>query len=451
MRKNIFILFVFLSCVIKAQEKEIYLSMQDAIDYAIENNYENRIASNDIKSAIKRKLETKAIGLPQLNGSINYQQWINQQVAPTDASNFIGPEGEGQYLTLAFTPKPSINPSLTLTQLIFDGSYLVGLQSAKTYLKISEQAKLKTASVVKEAVINAYGNVLVAEKSIGILERNKKVNDRLLNGAREAFKNGLAEQEDAERFEIFEGNLINSIKNAKRMKDIAYQMLNFSIGRDVHTALKLTDTLEDLVIENTKLDLLGMSFNLENHIDYKIAENSRVSSELLLKLEKSKALPSLGAFVNVGATNFFDTFRILDTQEDKRWFGYSLIGANLTVPIFSSFSRSARTAQAKIALENADIAIERTKQQLRLQTAQARSNYDLSIATYEIAKKNLNLAERIEKKQQIKFNEGVTTSFQLLQAQQELYLQQNNYVQSMLNVIAKKTALENALNLPLKK
>ena len=449
MRKNIFVLFVFLSCgLLKAQEKEESLSMQEAIDYALENNYDNKIAANDVKAAIKRKLETQAIGLPQLNGAIDFQQWINQQVSPVEASAFGGNEGE--YLALAFTPRPSLTPSLTLTQLIFDGSYLVGLQSAKTYLKISEQAKEKTELAVKEAVINAYGNVLVAEKSIEILEGNKKVNDRLLNGAREGFKNGLAEQEDVERFEIFDGNLINSIRNAKQMKEIAYQMLNFSIGKDIYTKLKLTDNLEDLVVKNTSLELIGETLDVENHIDYKIAENSRLSNELLLKLEKSKALPTLGAFATLGATNYFDTFNVVG-EGDKNWFGYSLVGASLTVPIFSSFSRSAKTAQAKIELENADIELERTKQQLELQTEQARSNYDLSIANYETAKKNLGLAQRIEKKQQIKFDEGVTTSFQLLQAQQELYTQQNNYVQSMLNVIAKKTTLENALNLPLKK
>jgi len=443
---------MFLSCsLLKAQENEVHLSMQEAIDYAIENNYDNKIATNDIKTAIKKKLETQAIGLPQLNGKIDFQQWINQQVSPVEASAFGVEGGEGQYLTLAFTPKPSLNPSLTLTQLIFDGSYLVGLQSAKTYLKISEQAKEKTLSVVKEAVINAYGNVLVAKKSIEILEGNQKVNDRLLNGAREAFKNGLAEQEDVERFEIFEGNLTSSIRNANRMKDIAYQMLNFSIGKDIYTKLNLTDTLEDLVVKNTSLELLGKPFDLKNHIDYQIAENTRSSNELLLKLEKSKVLPSLGAFATLGATNYFDTFTLLETGEDKSWFGYSLVGASLSIPLFSSFSRSAKTAQAKIALENSDIAIERIKQQLNLQTEQARVNYDLSIVNYETAKKNLNLAERIEKKQQIKFDEGVTTSFQLLQAQQELYTQQNNYVQSMLNVIAKKTTLENALDLPVKK
>ena len=120
------------------------------------------------------------------------------------------------------------------------------------------------------------------------------------------------------------------------------------------------------------------------------------------------------------------------------------------MPIFSSFGRSSRTAQAKIELENADIRLEEAKQKLNLQVETAKSEYQLGIENYETAKKNLALAERIEKKQQVKFFEGISSSFDLLQAQNQLYTQQNNYVQSMLNVIAKKAQLENALNIPLK-
>jgi len=127
-----------------------------------------------------------------------------------------------------------------------------------------------------------------------------------------------------------------------------------------------------------------------------------------------------------------------------------MFGVNLNIPIFSSLGRSAKTAQAKIELESADIRLEEIKQQLNLQTQSAKSEYQLSIENYESAMKNMKLAERIEKKQQIKFFEGISSSFDLSQAQNQLYSQQNNYVQSMLNVISKKAALENALNIPLK-
>jgi outer membrane protein TolC len=168
----------------------------------------------------------------------------------------------------------------------------------------------------------------------------------------------------------------------------------------------------------------------------------------MVKLEKSKALPSLGAFINYGNQAFSDSFSFLNG--DQQWFGSSLLGVSLNVPIFSSFSRRAKTAQAKIALENADIRLEETKQHLSLQAQKAKSEYQLSIENYSTTKKNVGLAERIEKKQRIKFFEGISSSFDLLQAQNQLYAQQQNYIQSMLDVIAKKATLENALNIPIK-
>lgn len=442
MKKYIYSVFIIIfSSALYSQEK-MSLSMQEAIDYAIKNNYENKIASNDIRAAEKRKWETTTIGLPQINGTVDYQNWLKQQVQLADFNN------DGVDEELLFGKKQSLAGTVTLTQLLFDGSYLVGLQSAKTYLKISKQAKEKTELVTKEAVVTAYGNVLVAEKSIEILESNKKVNKRLLKGAKLGYENGLAEEEEVEQFEITKGNLENSIRNAVRMKQIAYQMLNLTLGNKIETELVLTDSLEDLLLTNVSLSLLATDFNLNNHIDFKIAENSRESNRLLMKLEKSKRLPTLSAFINYGASAFSDNFTFL--RGSQKWIKSSLFGVSLNIPLFTSFGGEAKIAQTKIALENSDIELEQTKQRLNLQAAQARSNYQYSIENYETAKKNLNLAERIENKHQIKFKEGVSTSFELLQAQQQLYAQQNSYVQAMLDIITNKTLLENALNTSVK-
>ena len=156
----------------------------------------------------------------------------------------------------------------------------------------------------------------------------------------------------------------------------------------------------------------------------------------------------MSAFVNYGANANSNDFDFLKGSQE--WFDYSLLGVSLNVPIFSSFGRRSKTARARIELENAEIKSEDVRQKLLLQSETAKSDYQLSIESFQTAKKNLSLAERIEKKQQIKFFEGLSSSFDLLQAQNQLYTQQNNYVQSMLNVIASKAQLENALNIPIK-
>lgn len=422
-----------------SQEQEMNLSLNEAIDYAIKNSYNNKVANNDIEAAIKRKWETTTIGLPQINGTVNYTNNLKQQFPGVDFD---------QDGTVDFGARHNVTGTVTLEQLLFDGSYLVGLQSAKTFLKITEQAKEKTELATREAVINAYGNVLVAEERIEILKRNLTTVNRQLRGAKEGYKNGLTELETVEQFEITQGNIIAQQRNADRNKEIAYKLLNLSLGSPIDTQLQLTDSLDDLVINNTDLQLLSTSFNLNNHIDYKIAENDRESSRLLLKLEKSKALPRLNAFINYSQLANSNSFSFFESSQ--QWIPTSVFGVGLNVPIFSSLGRSAKTQQAKIALESADIRLEETVQRLSLQEAQARSNYQLSIENYQTSKKNLNLAERIEQKQKIKFDEGVTTSIDLLQARNQLYAQQNNYLQSILDIIANKAKLENALNIPIK-
>ena len=425
-----------------AQEKTLNLSLKEAVDFAIENSYNTKASKNNIKSAHKKVWETTTIGLPQIGGKVEYQNWIKQQVNLADFN------GDGTDEVFVFGKKQGVNAFLTVQQLLFDGSYLVGLQASKTYLKISKQANKKTELQTREAVINAYGNVLITENSINILKGNIKILEKNLSDAKKIYENGFNEEEDIEQLEITLGNLKNQLNGVIRMKGISYKMLNLSMGSPIETSLILTDSLDSLAESNINLELISASFNFSNHIDFKISENDRESKRLLMRLEQSKALPSLSAFVNYGYSGFSDTFSFFDNNQ--KWFASSQFGVRLNIPIFSSLGGTSKTAQARIALETADIKLEETKQRLSLLAEKAKSEYQLSIESYITAKRNVSLAERIEKKQRIKFFEGISSSFDLLQAQNQLYAQQQNYIQSMLDVIAKKVSLENALNLPIK-
>ncbi|MBT4779386.1 MAG: TolC family protein [Polaribacter sp.] len=414
------------------------ISLNEAIDFAIENSYNTKASKNGISSAKETVRETSATGLPQINASFDYQNFLKQPVSLADFND------DGIDEQFVFGKKQNLSASVTLSQLIFDGSYLVALQASKAYLKISEQANEKTEILTREAVVNAYGAVLVAEKSLLILAGNVNILEKNLHDAQKIYENGFNEQEDVEQLEITLGTLKNQRNNLEKMKGIAYQMLNLALGNSINTVLVLTDSLDTLATTNIDLGLLSETFNFSNHIDFKIAENDRESKRLLMQLERSKALPSLSAFVNYGNQAFSDSFSFFNRSQ--QWFDSSLLGVSLKVPIFSSFSRKARTAQARIALETSDIRLEETKQRLSLMAQKAKNEYQLSVENYTTAKRNVQLSERIEKKQRIKFFEGISSSFDLLQAQNQLYTQQQNYVQSMLDVIAKKVALENALN-----
>ncbi|GAA3601186.1 TolC family protein [Flavivirga amylovorans] len=418
-----------------SQEGTKSFSLQEAIDFALENNRTAKNATLDIKAAEKQKWETTTIGLPQINGKIDYQNNVKQQF---DAIDF---DQDG---VIDFGAKQSIIPSIRMDQLLFDGSYLVGLQSAKVFLEISKNAKEKTDLEIRKAVINAYGNVLLAEESVKILERNIAVLKKNLNETTKIYENGLEEEESVEQLQITLSSVESNLSNTSRLKTLAYQMLNITLGTEINSKTILTDNLESLTAQNITIDLLNAEEKIENTIDFKIAENDKVSKELLLKLEKSKALPTLSAFANATYVGNNQKFRFLDS--DQIWAGTAAFGVSLNVPLFSSGGRSASTQRARINLEKAKEDLTETQQKLKLQIASAKSDYQFAIEDYDNKKQNLNLAERIEQKNQTKFFEGIASSFELRQAQTQLYSSQQEFLQAMLDVINKKAELETVLN-----
>jgi outer membrane protein len=424
--------------IIQAQDKKgsYSFNLQQAIDHALQNNYSAINANRDIEAAKQKKWETTTIGLPQINGNVNYQNSFQIQQSQIIVN--------GQPTTIAFGNYNTMDAKASLNQLIFDGSYLVGLQSARTYLKISENAKVKTNQELREIVINSYGNVLLADESVAILEKNKAILGKTLNDTKEVYKNGLIEEENVEQLQITLSSINSSLEYSKRMKTIASNMLKLVLGIDLSSDLQLTDNLTTLAQSNFDLALLKEDFNVTNNIDYQIGKNTQESKRLLMLYEKSKALPSLGAVVNLGTNTFGDEFTMF--QGDQKWYTYSNLGLNLNIPIFSSFGRSSRTQQAKIALEQSKTQLKETEQKLILQFEKAKSDYEYSLEQFATAKSNLSLAERIENKQQIKFTEGLSSSFDFTEAQQQLYTKQQDYLQSMVDVINKKATLEKILN-----
>ena len=447
-----------------AQEVPSNFTLQEAIDYALANNRQAKNAARDIEAAKQQKWETTATGLPQINATVNYQNFLKQQVSLlpnaffdpfsqirnldeyySELSSPTGiPEIEPGFTEVIFGTKQNVNATATVSQLLFDGSYLVGLQSAKVFLEISKNAKDKTDLEVRKGVINAYGNVLLSEESVLIYEKNIAVLKKNLDETTKIFENGLEEEESVEQLQITLSNLESSLNNAKRLRGIAYQMFNITLGLDYNADVTLTENLEDLTQKNISLESLTRDNDITETIDYKIAENDRKSKELLLKLEKSKALPQLSAFINGGYLGFSDEFTFFDSQQD--WAGFSSFGFNLNLPIFSSGGRSAATQRAKINLEKSKDDLTETEQRLKLEIETAKSNYKFATEDYLNKKQNLSLAERIESKNQTKFFEGIGSSFELRQAQTQLYTAQQELLQTMLNVISSKAELETITN-----
>lgn len=445
MRKLILTLFLIASVLNAQEQKQNYsFSLEQAINHALNHNYSVINAGRDIATAQQKKWETTAAGLPQISGSVGYLNNIDFTLSGV-SGNAFNPDGDPNGISLfAFGTKHNMNGQLTLSQLLFDGSYIVALQASKTYLKFYENAQKKTNSEIREMVINAYGNVLLSQESILIFEKNKAILEKTLSDTKETFKNGLIEEENVEQLQITLATVNSNLNNLKRVLGIANNMLKITLGIDIDKELILTDKLDNLTIANVDLAFSQKDFNVSDNIDYQIGANFEKQRQLEYKLERYKALPTLAAAYNLGYNSFANDFSFLDGNQ--KWNKFSNIGVNLSVPIFSSFGRYAKTQQAKIALEQAQTKLSETEQKLKLQYANTKSEYEFSLEEFTTAKNNLNLAERIEKKQQIKFAEGLSTSFDFSEARRQLYTAQQNYLQSMVNIINKKAALEKVIN-----
>ncbi len=447
------ILFIalFISSWSFGQEQTYIFSLEDAITFALENNYSAINADRDILDAQKQKWETIATGLPQITGAIGYQnqliQPINQFPSILVPPEFLPPgtvQGPDTFIPIVFGPPQSAVASATLKQQIFDGSYIVGVQATRAFLSYSENNKEKTQLEVRKAVTEAYGNVLLAKESFIILENNIANVEKNLFETTKIFENGLGDEESVEQLQITLSSLENALKNAIRLKEITLQMLNLVMGIDITTPTQLSEDLNVLTIQQIDLGLLESDFKLENNVDFKLALNLNEQRYFEWKLARSRALPTLNAFVNYGANSFGNDFTFMDSGQD--WFESSILGVDLSIPIFSSGKRSATTARAKIALDKAKTQLTEAEEQIRLELESNKSKYILAIEQYETAKDNLNLAERIEHKNEIKYSEGIASSFELRLAQTQLYDAQQNYLQSMVEVINKKIALQTTLN-----
>ena len=431
-------LFLLITTSLFSQQETSKFSLKEAVQFAVQNNSMSKNAARDIEIAKLQKWETTATGLPQINADITYNNWLKQQISLIPAEFFGG--NPGQFTEVAFGTKQTMNGTVTVSQKLFDGSYLVGLQAAKVYLEISEHAKEKTDIELRKMVAYAYGNVLLSEENLNIVNSNIALLENNLRDLTKVYENGLIEQESVQQLQLTLVSLKSNQNYIKRLNIIAYQMFNNTIGLDLDTPVELTDSLDQLIMMYASLKPLESILEVENVVDYKIAFNDLKSKELLLKLEKSKALPTLDVFLNGSYSGNNNQFNFLDKSQNL--FGASLFGISMNVPLFSSFGRSASTKKARLNLEKSKSLLKDTSEKIKLDISRAKSEYEFAVEDLEIKKEAIELSENIAKKNEIKFFEGLVTSFDLSQAQRQLYAAQEDYLSSMLNILTKRIDLE---------
>jgi len=420
------------------------VSLEEALAFGEQNNRTIQNANLEVQKAYKDKWSTIAIGLPQISANANYQNFIELPTSLIPAQFFGG--NEGDFAEVQFGTPQTMDAGVTVQQLIFDGSYLVGLEASRIFLAISENILEKTLLEIRKNIVNTYSSVLLARENIQFLENNHKNLKNTLEELNQLFRNGFEEEESVEQLRLTLSGVETQLRYAKNLERITLNMLKLLIGFPTQSPLLLSDTLEKLTDASLFSLQISKDISLSNNVDIKMAENNLLSETLLYKYERSKSLPRLSAFLNGNYTGNSETFSF--TQSNQKWFGAALFGINLQVPIFSSLQRSANSQKAKIAVSQAEKSLTETQERITIEVQAAENEYQLAVENYFTSKENLALAKRIEEKNQTKYFEGVASSFELREAQLQLYSAQNNYIKAVQNVIQKKLALETLLNTP---
>ena len=420
------------------------VSLEEALAFGEQNNRNIKKASMEIRKAYKDQWSTIAIGLPQISANADYQNFIELPTSLIPAQFFGGNEGE--FAEVQFGTPQTMTAGLTLQQLIFDGSYIVGLEASKIFLKISENIFEKTLLEVRRNIVQTYSSVLLARENIDFLKKNKNNLEKNLLELNQLYENGFEEEESVEQIRLTLSGVKTQLRYINNVERITLDMLKLLMGFPIKSPLILSDDLEKLTNDSLFNFKVPENLSLDNNIDIKIAENNLLSETLLYRYERSKGLPRLSAFLNGNYTGNSESFTF--TQQGQKWFGAALLGINLQIPVFSSLRRSALSQKAKIAMLQAENDLTETQERILIEVKAAENDYKLAVENYFTNKENLELATRIEKKNQLKYFEGVTSSFELREAQLQLYSAQNNYIKSIQEVIQKKLSLQTILNTP---
>ncbi len=437
--KNIFIIAVLSLIAISDGLTQSTMSLEEAINYALQNNSEivnAKLALNDADAQID---ERKSIGLPKIDGTLEYSHYpqVPQQALPDVFAQAFGlPPDESN--EVSFLLKNNFTAGISASSLVFDGTYLTALKAArllKDYTQMQLNAKEKE---IRNNVMNAYLPSLLIVETGKTLEKNIKNLEQILFETKEIYKAGFAEQLDVDRLELSLANLITEKEALEQQKVIAINSLKFVLAYPLKEALVLEDDIESLLVESSESKLTE-DINYSKRPEFKVASIGLELGQLNIEQYERGYWPSLAAFGGYQYQYQGDNF------SEGFWAPTFVLGARVNVPIFDGFQKRAQKDRATIALKqdtNRKLILESL---INLEVDNARKQYLLAKDKLESQERNLGLAEKIHKTTQIKYKEGVGSSLEVSQSEQSLYQTQQNKIQAMFELLRAKVALDQAL------
>lgn len=410
--------------------------LQECLDYANKHQTSVLNAVIDTKIADAKVKETIGIGLPQVNGTANFQDFLKVPTTLLPGEFFEQP---GTFIPVKFGVKYQSGTALEVSQLIFDGSYIVGLQASRIYKELSTRSLKRTKIETVVAVTQAYYMVLVSNERITLLDANINQLSEQLKQTTALNKNGFAEKIDVDRLSVLYNNLVTERENVRRSLLLGTQMLKFQIGMPLEDSLTVKGKIADI---NFSADPVVLDSTIyRNRIEYNLSETQLKLNELDLKRYKSQYLPSLAAF---GSGSYqFQSDNFSDLYDNR--YPSVVVGLQLKVPIFSGFQKANQVKQAKFAVEKSNNDLFNAKNAINLDIQNSATTYTNSLSSLKNQKRNMELANEVLRVSKIKYEQGVGSSIEVTQAQTSLKEAENNYINALYDALTYKVNLEKAL------
>jgi outer membrane protein len=469
--KNLYLITAFIvlcNTAVKAQQpalaaKPAYnFSLADCINYAYEHQDSVKNALLSVKSADYRVKEIIGLGLPQINGSASFQDYLkipqvlfpdfitpaiygvlkNEGVSGTNGPIINLPAGAGGFQSVSLNQKYSNNFGIDVSQLLFDGTYLVGLKASKTYKELSQRNFDRTKIQANVGVTKAYYQVLVSDEQIKLLNANITQLKQQLDETIQRNKQGFVEKIDVDRLTVQYNNLVTSRENTIRSLVLNYELLKFQMGMPIKQELTLTEKLDNVKLDSLSAEnvaAIDTGF-YRNRVEFSLLETAEKLNELDLKRKRAQYLPSLAAFGNTSL--LFQNNNIGNLYSTNYPSAY--VGVKLNVPIFNGFQRVNQVKQTQIAVQKAQNDLEDVKNALSLQASVAKTTYINGLQSLNNQKRSRELANEVLRVSKIKYQQGVGSSIEVTQAQTELENADNQYIQALYNALISRVDLDKA-------
>ena len=429
------------------QQPQVYqITAKDAIDIAFKNLADLKNARLDYKMAEARNKEFTGLALPQITGSaqgnhyltlpliqfpdgseIQIYDVLKQEGVKDGSGNPITKTGEFNYRNFSFITPWNMNAGISVNQLLFEPQVFVGLQ-ARDELLVNSDLQLKvTEEKVKETVYRNYYGVLIAQKQLGYVVESIKRLEKLENDQKEMFKNGFVERLDIDKTTVNLNNTKTSEIQLRNAVNNGVAVLKMNLGLIQADSLILKDTLSS---DGIRQGILEDDFSFENRNEVKLLNSAIKLQNYDIRRHKLSYFPTVSAFYNFQENGQRQGG---DAGGSQPWFWYNtnLVGINVSVPIFDGFQKKNRIRQSKFTLEKVQNTLDMTKKAIDMEKTVARNSLINAIVAMDAQEKNMELAVKVYNSVKTKYEQGVGSSFESLQADTDLQQAQSNYFRAM--------------------